>query len=222
MIPSSRTPEGTPNRCPICGNSIHVEPSSFPTNDAPCPHCGHLLWFASKSANLVVPLSADDLTVRPHPARADRRKPIAKSEERPFATFERVVWAVIAALSTMVVWLNDGLVFTTGLWLLGIVAFGQIALPLVFRRAHNFVNHYENLYLGVIFGWGLVPGPLIGVFFGVLLPFIYDCGLSSFAGGLVGILIGPCFAVIQGLTIVSIIDVAVWITTGTSLSRRAI
>ena len=122
----------------------------------------------------------------------------------------------------MVVWLNDGLVFTTGLWLLGNVAFGQLALPLVFRRADDFVNRNENLYLGVIFGWGLVPGPVVGVLFGVLLPFIYDCGLSSFAGGLVGLIVGPCFAVLQGLTIVFIIDVAMWIATGTSLSRKAI
>ena len=135
---------------------------------------------------------------------------------------EHVVWAVIAALSTIVVWLNDGLVITTGLWLLGIVAFGQLAPPLVFRRADDFVNRNENLYLGVIFGWGLVPGPVVGVIFGVLLPFIHDCGLSSFAGGVVGLIVGPCFAVLQGLTIVSIIDVAVWIATGTSLSRKAI
>jgi hypothetical protein len=46
MIPSSRTPEGQPNRCPVCGKSVRLEPSN-PPGDAPCPHCGHLLWFAS-------------------------------------------------------------------------------------------------------------------------------------------------------------------------------
>jgi len=46
MVIASRTPEGTPNRCPVCGNDLKVEPSK-PTLDAPCPHCGHLLWFAS-------------------------------------------------------------------------------------------------------------------------------------------------------------------------------
>ena len=44
-IPSSRTPEGTPNRCPVCQAVICIEPST-PPGDAPCPHCGHLLWFA--------------------------------------------------------------------------------------------------------------------------------------------------------------------------------
>jgi anti-sigma B factor antagonist len=41
---SSRTPDGETNRCPICGNAVRIEPSED-TRDAPCPHCGHLLWF---------------------------------------------------------------------------------------------------------------------------------------------------------------------------------
>jgi len=49
MLPSSRTPEGNPNRCPICGHRFRIEPS-WPFDDAPCPFCGHLLRFPSKSA----------------------------------------------------------------------------------------------------------------------------------------------------------------------------
>ena len=41
---SSRTPEGLPNRCPVCKNAVCVEPSQ-PVGDAPCPVCGALLWF---------------------------------------------------------------------------------------------------------------------------------------------------------------------------------
>ena len=41
---SSRTPEGTPNRCPICQRAVVVEPSLL-FGDAPCPNCGTLLWF---------------------------------------------------------------------------------------------------------------------------------------------------------------------------------
>ena len=44
MAPSSRTPEGQPQKCPVCGNPVIVEPS-LPPGDAPCPHCGCLLWF---------------------------------------------------------------------------------------------------------------------------------------------------------------------------------
>lgn len=45
MTIASRTPEGRPNCCPICGAEICLEPSE-PMGDAPCPACGHLLWFA--------------------------------------------------------------------------------------------------------------------------------------------------------------------------------
>lgn len=41
---SSRTPEGEPNRCPVCEATFSLEPSR-PPGDAPCPHCGTLLWF---------------------------------------------------------------------------------------------------------------------------------------------------------------------------------
>jgi hypothetical protein len=54
MEPSSRTPEGMPNLCPVCGHKVLIEPSS-PAGDAPCPFCGHLLWF-SRMARLGLPL----------------------------------------------------------------------------------------------------------------------------------------------------------------------
>ena len=44
MQPSSRTPEGDHNACRICGHAVRIEPST-PPGDAPCPHCGALLWF---------------------------------------------------------------------------------------------------------------------------------------------------------------------------------
>jgi acyl carrier protein len=34
---------GSPNRCPVCGNAVRIEPSLF--GEATCPCCGHLLWF---------------------------------------------------------------------------------------------------------------------------------------------------------------------------------
>jgi hypothetical protein len=44
VVISSRTPEGVPNRCPVCGSKVRIEPSS-PARDAPCPVCGSLMWF---------------------------------------------------------------------------------------------------------------------------------------------------------------------------------
>ncbi len=51
---SSRTPEGCPNVCPICRKRFNIEPSPG-SLDAPCPHCGHLLWFACDST-VIAPL----------------------------------------------------------------------------------------------------------------------------------------------------------------------
>ncbi|TWU28773.1 STAS domain-containing protein [Novipirellula artificiosorum] len=45
MIISSRTPEGEPSCCSVCGAVICMDPSR-PAGDAPCPSCGHLLWFS--------------------------------------------------------------------------------------------------------------------------------------------------------------------------------
>lgn len=41
---SSRTPEGEPGQCPVCQAHVVIEPSIV-IGDAPCPKCGHLLWF---------------------------------------------------------------------------------------------------------------------------------------------------------------------------------
>jgi signal recognition particle GTPase len=44
MTISSRTPEGRPNRCPVCRRRLKLSPS-WPSADAPCPRCGSLVWF---------------------------------------------------------------------------------------------------------------------------------------------------------------------------------
>jgi len=44
MVISSRTPDGQPDRCHVCGSEIKLEPSD-PAADAPCVRCGHLVWF---------------------------------------------------------------------------------------------------------------------------------------------------------------------------------
>ena len=61
MEPSSRTPEGEPNRCPICGHEVRIEPSSG-FRDAPCPHCGYLLRFPSDASPLARLVSQEFVT----------------------------------------------------------------------------------------------------------------------------------------------------------------
>lgn len=46
MPPSSRTPEGEPLRCKVCGAWSNVEVSS-PPGDAICPSCGSHVWLAN-------------------------------------------------------------------------------------------------------------------------------------------------------------------------------
>lgn len=54
---STRTPEGEPLRCPICGTVAALEIAD-PAGDALCPACGHLLWMFRDSVSRVcgVPL----------------------------------------------------------------------------------------------------------------------------------------------------------------------
>ena len=47
MTVSSRTPEGLPSECPLCGEKTNIE-FSDPAGDAPCPRCGHLLWASAQ------------------------------------------------------------------------------------------------------------------------------------------------------------------------------
>jgi anti-sigma B factor antagonist len=75
MVISSRTPEGQPNQCPVCGSLLNIEPSD-PAGDAPCPRCGHLLWFAWEDLG-------DIQVIRPKDGRLD-----SESLDRLIESFE--------------------------------------------------------------------------------------------------------------------------------------
>jgi anti-anti-sigma factor len=57
---SSRTPEGAPNYCPVCGTHLTIKPS-IPARDAPCPRCGNLVWFARPGIGHVLVVEPADL-----------------------------------------------------------------------------------------------------------------------------------------------------------------
>ena len=48
---SSRTPEGVPGVCQVCGFAVWLAPtwSSSTLGDAPCPRCGSLVWLERRS-----------------------------------------------------------------------------------------------------------------------------------------------------------------------------
>lgn len=58
----SRTPEGEPAKCPVCGNVVSVEPSR-PHGDAPCPNCGSLLWLNELTPQVAEQLAERGVTV---------------------------------------------------------------------------------------------------------------------------------------------------------------
>src|SRR5690349_5970794 len=64
MTISSRTPEGHPNRCPVCRRRLRLSPS-WPSADAPCPHCGSLVWFPAAHTPGVIagPATGPDFTL---------------------------------------------------------------------------------------------------------------------------------------------------------------
>lgn len=66
MVTSSRTPEGQPDRCPVCGHQAALLPSE-PIADAPCPNCGTLIWPIAASESSYM-LATDALSA------AERRK----------------------------------------------------------------------------------------------------------------------------------------------------
>jgi len=63
MNVSSRTPEGEPHECPLCGAISNLEPA-FPGGDAVCPACGQLVWwfrdrYGERLAQMLETLSLD-------------------------------------------------------------------------------------------------------------------------------------------------------------------
>lgn len=73
MIVSSRTPEGQPGRCPVCGHEAPLL-ACGPLADAPCPQCGTLIWPIHTPDSLYL-LAADILS-------ADQRETLRMLVER--------------------------------------------------------------------------------------------------------------------------------------------
>jgi hypothetical protein len=74
--PSSRTPEGNDNDCPVCGHGVRIDPTE-PPGDAPCPHCGTLLWFSGRSVDSLETQRAAVLWDRANTAIAQERMGVA-------------------------------------------------------------------------------------------------------------------------------------------------
>ena len=62
MNVASRTPDGQPSRCPLCGASITIE-FSEPPGDAACPKCGSLVWKSMELLDGLRRIVADSIHV---------------------------------------------------------------------------------------------------------------------------------------------------------------
>lgn len=87
-------------------------------------------------------------------------------------------------------------------------------MTLSIRAAGRLSDRRRSFLLEVALGWALIPGPLAGSLFGTLSPIIFDLPVSSFAGGLLGLLIGPVVAAIEGIILVSAFSLVLRIVTG--------
>src|SRR5262249_34847085 len=110
---ASRTPEGDPNRCPVCGKRLRLEPSR-PPGDAPCPSCGSLVWFPT----LEPATSSTDTSVRVNgelkPAGCGDSIPLL----RPVITIGRRESCDICVRMAHVSGLHCQLAFRTGHWVI--------------------------------------------------------------------------------------------------------
>ncbi|MBP87977.1 MAG: acyl carrier protein [Planctomycetaceae bacterium] len=62
MSVASRTPEGFPSHCPICGAEVRAE-FAEPTGDAVCPKCGCLIWRSAQLAHALRRVLSEQLGV---------------------------------------------------------------------------------------------------------------------------------------------------------------
>ena len=69
---ASRTPEGFPSKCPVCGAATEID-FSDPGDDAPCPCCGHLLLRSTSIFERVRQAFASALGIDPEHITVDTR-----------------------------------------------------------------------------------------------------------------------------------------------------
>ena len=134
MTVSSRTPEGSPSRCPICGKAICLEPSPI-SDDAPCPHCGCLIWFDVDAQRDVYDLVAETKTrIRDWVSRLTQ---LSRSPTDPVQYYQAMVRILVLALAAHggAIWTRRG----RSLELRSSVGIGDggIAEHLLFEPSHS-------------------------------------------------------------------------------------
>jgi anti-anti-sigma factor len=101
MGTASRTPEGWPNHCPVCGADLIIEPSQ-PTADAPCPRCGHLLWFGPEAGEELHVIKVTGRWLRPDSLRELRDRVSGEVEPVIVLDFADVQFLASGSLAELI------------------------------------------------------------------------------------------------------------------------
>lgn len=206
-MPSSRTPEGIPSRCPMCGIVTRIDPSAT-TNDAPCPCCGHLLWIEpampKRPAKLLA--IADRMPSGRH-ARIDVHRTLV---------FTGKIWFTSGAVTAILVGMLDQSFLHAIGYLAANIVVGLLILPIAARQ----VQKPSQFLRDVALGWAFVPGPVIGQIGGALSQPILDLPISALVAALVGMVVGPVFAAIEGWIVGSLVAICYRLLKGEWLSFR--
>ena len=127
---------------------------------------------------------------------------------------DRRAWVANGVACTTIIALTDASLVNAAVWLAGTLMRAYHGMPLIARTARRVSDAQKSFYLDVAIGWSLYPGPLVGSFFGVLAPTIWNLPVSSFQGGLIGLIVGPLIAVVLGLLLATLVLGAYTIFTG--------
>jgi anti-anti-sigma factor len=101
MSISSRTPEGEPCRCPLCGAENDVEPSS-PPGDASCPQCGRLIWFSAEHGGGELILKYQGPHFTPEMARGLKKLVLERRDRVLVIDLENVPYLSSGALAVLI------------------------------------------------------------------------------------------------------------------------
>lgn len=182
-MPSSRTPEGDAANFRLCGYSGLIEFSVYPKTDATCPDCGCLL------------IPADNKLAFDHQIFGHQSFVAETDVGYNYDIFDHVAWMATILVTTSIVFVNDGSLQTSLLWLMFLSLVGWGIVPPVDRALSAGFHEDRHFWMGVACGWGINAGGLmLGPIFGVLWTWIYDWQMSSFVYGLIGRVLGPLAA----------------------------
>src|SRR5262245_9315787 len=89
-------------------------------------------------------------------------------------------WIANGAVCSVIIAVADGSWPNAALWLATTLARAWYGMPAFVRAAGRLSDSQKSFYLEVVLGWALYPGPLVGSFFGAIIPAIWNLPVSSF------------------------------------------